>query len=160
MNIEFIIFPDNDTFAQRVPIDKKKHYIIKDIFIMENGALWFSTDKDSKKPVTDINHKYVHINNDIIASKKNLQFSKEPFLVTRDNFKYDPKKKQLIIGESIIPWKSPRWTRNVHDGYIGAETPKKKIKIYGDWILDRHERIIYLILNYAPIIRSNKFKNT
>jgi len=29
------------------------------------------------------------------------------------------------------------------------------MKIRGDWILDRHERIIYFILDYAPIIRNN-----
>lgn len=159
MNIEFIIFPNNETFLQRAGDGKEKHYKIKDIYIMENGSFWFETYKSGKKPINNMNHKYVHINSGE-KSIEELSFTKEPFVVTRDNFKFDPKNKRLIIGESIIPWKKPLWTRNVQGAYIGAEIPKKNTKIQGDWLLDRNERKIYLILDYAPIIRTNKFKNT
>lgn len=150
--MQFRVFPNYDTFIQRVPIDKKKHYIITDIYITRNGAFWFTSNKNHTPRVINMNAPFVHLHKGT-KSIEELQFDYSPFMVTRDNFKYDGKKKQLIIGESIFPWKSPKWVKNIIGSYTGSEVPKKKMKIQGDWILDRHERIIYLILDYAPIIR-------
>jgi len=165
--MEFRIFPNYETFIQRTPghnisiIDtnirniqmvKKDHYNISSIHITSNGAFWFTTNKKKQKLIINMNAKFVHLNNGT-KSIEELQFDDSPFEVTRDNFKYDGKKKQLIIGESIFPWKSPKWVKNVQGSYTGSQVPKKKTKIQGDWILDRHEKIIYLILNYAPIVR-------
>jgi len=154
MHIQFHVFPNYDTFIQRVPIDKKKHYFIKDIYITSNNAFWFTTNKKKQELSINMNRSFVHLN-DCNKEIDELQFDYKPYRVTRDNFKYDPKKKQLIIGDSILPWKSTVWVKNILGCYTGSEIPKKKIKIHGDWILDRHERIIYLILDYAPIIRNN-----
>ena len=152
--MQFRVFPNYETFVQRVPIDKKKHLSIKDIYITSNGAFWFITNKNHGFSIVNMNSPFVHLHQRT-KDISELQFDNTPFLVTRDNFKYDPKKKQLIIGESIFPWKSPKWVKNIQGAYTGSELPKKKTKIQGDWILDRHEKIIYLILNYAPIIRRN-----
>ncbi len=153
--MQFRVFPNYETFIQRVPIDKKKHFNITDIHITSNGAFWFTTDRKNHMLNINMNRPFIHLNN---GNKKidELQFDYKPYKVTRDNFKYNPKTKQLIIGDSIWPWKSPIWVKNILGCYTGSEIPKKKTKIKGDWILDRHEKIIYLILDYAPIIRKNK----
>ncbi len=158
MYIEFHVFPNYDTFLQRTPIDRKEHYKILDINIMSNGAFWFTTDKKGVSRINNSNSAFVHLYND---NKKvpQLQFDEKPYHVNRDNFKYDPKTKQLIIGDSIWPWKQPVWTKSILGSYHGSEIPSKKMKIKGDWILDRHERLIYLILDYVPIIRKNKIYN-
>ena len=152
MNIEFHVFPDYSTFLQRTPVDKKDHYSIKSIQITSNGAFWFTTNKKLQSKFYNANSSYVH-------AQETLQFDKKPFDVTRDNFKYDPKKKQLSIGDSILPWKSAVWTKSILGAYHGSEIPAKKMKIKGEWILDRNERLIYLILDYAPIIRKNHIYN-
>lgn len=177
--MQFRVFPNYETFVQRVPIDKKKHFNITDIHITSNGAFWFTTDKKNMRLNINMNHPFIHLNN---CSKKinELQFDYKPYKVTRDNFKYDPRTKQLIIGDRILPWKSPIWVKrilpwkfptwikrilpwkspvwvkNILGCYTGSEIPKKKVKVQGPWILDRHEKIIYFILDYAPIIRKNK----
>lgn len=155
MHIQFRVFPDYGTFIQRVPIDKKDHYIIKEIFITSNGGFWFSTNKKKQNLTINMNIPFVHLNDCKNIEYNKLQFDHPPYKVTRDNLKYDPKKKQLIIGDSIWPWKSPVWVKSILGCYTGSEIPKKKMKIKGDWILDRHGKIIYFILNYVPIIRSN-----
>lgn len=154
MHIQFRVFPNYETFIQRVPVDKKEHYIIDDIYITSNGAFWFTTNKKKQKLTINMNRPFVHLN-DCDKRIDDLQFDYKPYRVTRDNFKYDPIKKQLIVGESIWPWKSPVWVKSILGCYTGSEIPLKKMKIRGDWILDRHERMIYFILDYAPIIRKN-----
>lgn len=151
--MQFFVFPNYETFIQKTPIDKKEHYTITDIHITSNGAFWFRTNKERNSVPVNMNLSFVHVYGDR-KSVDELQFDEEPYQVTRDNFKYDPETKQLIIGGSW--WKKPIWTKNILGCYNGSEIPAKKMKIKGDWILDRHERIIYLILNYAPIIRKNK----
>ena len=155
MNIQFHVFPNYDTFLQRTPIDRKEHYTIIDINITSNGGFWITTNKKGGSKFVNANSPFVHLHSG--ATIPQLQFDEKPYNVTRDNFKYDPKKKQLIIGDSW--WKQPVWTKSILGSYHGSEIPAKKMKIKGDWILDRHERIIYLILNYAPIIRKNKISN-
>lgn len=154
--MQFRVFPNYETFFQRVPNLKKEHSVINDIYITSNNAFWFSTENKNVPGMVNMNGEFVHLHKDKSIDK--YQFDEKPYKVTKNNFKYDPKKKQLIIGDSIWPWKSPVWTKNVIGSYSGSEIPKKKTKIQGDWILDRFERIIYLILDYAPIIRGNYIK--
>jgi len=156
MNMQFYVFPDYSTFEQRVPLGRKEHYEIIDIKITSNGAFWFTTTKKGTRKFVNANSAFVHLH-DNTKSIDQIQFDEKPYKVTRDNFKYDPKKKQLIIGDSW--WKQPVWTKTILGCYNGSEIPAKKMKIKGDWILDRHERIIYLILDYAPIIRKNKISD-
>lgn len=155
MHIEFRVFPDYGTFKQRVPISRKEHYLIKNIYITSNGAFWFETNKKKMDLTINMNRSFIHLNDSKKIVYDHLQFDKPPFVVTRDNFKYDPKTKQLIIGESKWPWKKPVWVKNILGCYTGSEIPLKKTNIRGDWILDRHEKIIYFILDYVPIIRRN-----
>jgi len=152
--MEFRVFPNYDTFIQRVPIDRKDHYIITDIHIPQNGAFWYTTSKKDIRRNINMNASFVHLYNGT-KSIDELQFDYPPYKATRNNFKYDGEKKQLIIGGSILPWKSPKWVKSIIVSYTGSQIPKKKTKVQGDWILDRHERIIYLILDYAPIVWKN-----
>ena len=153
MNLEFCVYDNNETYNKIKGNDtdkKQNRFKIKDIWIKPpEKAFWFATDMEKENRHPNLRALYVHLHNGTILPYESVQYDRKmaPILIQKHWLHFNPKKKELLIKNSILPWQKPLWTKHIQKFY-SQNTPHKTMKVLGNWSFDYTRNSVDFILNW------------
>lgn len=143
--MDFIVYDNIFTYNKHntyngVPVTRLR---IDSIDIPENHSFWFHTEMNHEENNINLNKRYVHIHPGI-GTTNEMRFKSTPFHVSRTNIFYNPKEKRVEIGGGFM--RKPVFAKKCV--YYGAEQPKKKISIVGEWYFNFSTLSIIFIIDF------------
>ncbi len=134
--------------------DERDELAIKDMWIKPpRKAFWFQTDMKEEERHIDIHATYVHLHEGVALPESHIQYSNKkevPILVQKGWLHYEPKRKELQVRSSILPWSRPLWRKHVAHYYTSGIEPTKRLPVSGDIFFNYNRDEIHLILNLYP----------
>ncbi len=155
MNLEFNVYDNIETYKRinKVDDDSRDKLIVRDMWIKPpRKAFWFQTNMKEEERHIDIHAPYVHLHEGVALPEDHIKYSKKnevPILVQKGWMWFDPKKQQLQVRASILPWQRPLWKKSVAHYYSGGIVPEKRIPTMETFFNHNNETMSF-ILGFYP----------
>lgn len=161
--VEFFVYDNIHTYEKMHPAIihyPETNLKVKQIAITDWGAFWFETDFNREDHNVNINKPYLHLHKGI-KSMSEMQFDKDPYMISMKDVIYNPKTRCIEIYKpgswSWNPFRKPIFVKRAKNNYYGSELPLRKTKALGEWFYDNSNQFLHIILNYYPGYRNLKY---